>query len=228
VFSTSEGAAKPRGSLWSCHPSRQSPRRCGVTLKCRKFPFNRRLFPLGNIWLDARRQPVVLLKYDLSQTPNGAEFYMLTLTALVGLLSVLLVATVATAYVAFPSGRMCTRCGGPTDPLRPGFLLRLASRWLHRRWCPRCGWEGVNRNGPDVAPFELPVEHDSGFRWRRPDGSEVPVFTWRPEGSTARTDRPSGFRWVAGDTPEERPGEPSDFQWRPVSRATSSFRWKEN
>lgn len=141
---------------------------------------------MGNIWLDACGHPVILLKYDLSQSPNGAEFYMLALTALVGLLSVLLVATIAVAYVVLPSGRMCTCCGGPTDPIYHGMPLRLVSRWLHWRWCSRCGWQGLGRNGPDVAPFELPVDHDSGFRWRRPDGSEVPVFMWKPEDSTAR------------------------------------------
>lgn len=50
--------------------------------------------------------------------------------------------------VAFlPSGRACPRCAAEdTLPIRWA-VLRPVRRWLTRRWCTLCGWEGVARRG---------------------------------------------------------------------------------
>jgi hypothetical protein len=61
---------------------------------------------------------------------------------------------------------VCSECDGETLPIRMGALGRLLS-WLtrgavQRRWCPRCGWEGLTRSGhlnrPDAYPVAEP-EH---------------------------------------------------------------------
>jgi hypothetical protein len=152
---------------------------------------------------------------------------MLLLTALAGFLTASLIATVAMAYRLLPSGRMCTCCGGPTDPVETRFPLRLGKRWVHWRWCSRCGWEGVGRNGPDVGWFDLPVDHDSGFRWRRPDGTDVPIFIWKPEGTDPDTNDAEGFRWARsdGEPPEARSSLDPRFR---RGRLPLGFRWKDD
>jgi hypothetical protein len=166
---------------------------------------------------------------------------MLALTFLVGLLSVMLVATIGVAYLAIPSGRMCPRCGGPTDPVTLRAIQRFLAKWLQWRWCSRCGWEGAGRNGPDVAPFEPPVDHDSGFRWCKPDGRDVPVFWWGTGEAPPRRPgigHPAGFRWKTPPAPQRLPDHPSGFQFgesgqRPATRPLSGprpepgFKWKD-
>jgi len=141
---------------------------------------------------------------------------MLVLVTLVGLLSVLLVAAVRVGYLAIPSGRMCPQCGGGTSSVTFDYLASLLERWLQKRWCSRCGWEGIGRNGPDVAAFENPVDHDSGFRWSRRQSRRVPVFWWGdPTSSEMSQDavHRSGFHWGDEDEPVE-PDHPSGFTFR--------------
>ena len=56
-----------------------------------------------------------------------------------------------TCYLIFPTERSCDECDGETLPVRMGPVGRTASRLtrgtLQRRWCPRCGWEGITRSG---------------------------------------------------------------------------------
>jgi hypothetical protein len=58
-------------------------------------------------------------------------------------------------YLLFPAETRCTGCDGETLLLRMGPAGRLASRLmlgrLQRRWCPRCGWEGMVRVSPPRA-----------------------------------------------------------------------------
>ena len=58
---------------------------------------------------------------------------------------------VVTCYLIFPTERSCDECDGETLPVRMGPVGRAASRLtrgtLQRRWCPRCGWEGITRTG---------------------------------------------------------------------------------
>jgi len=166
---------------------------------------------------------------------------MLALIALVGLLSSLLVVTIGVAYLAIPSGRMCPRCGGPTDPVTLRAIQTLVRKWLQWRWCSRCGWEGAGRKGPDVAPFEPPVDHDSGFRWSKPDGGDVPVFWWGTGEAPPRRPglgHPSGFRWKAQPPEKHQPSHPSGFQFGAQSsgagasrhtgpKPDTGFKWKD-
>ena len=57
----------------------------------------------------------------------------------------------AMIYLIFPSDRVCSECDGETLPIRMGPVGRSLS-WMsrgavQRRWCPRCGWEGLTRSG---------------------------------------------------------------------------------
>ena len=57
----------------------------------------------------------------------------------------------AMIYLIFPAERTCSACDGETLPVRMGAGGRAVSRLtmgrLQRRWCPRCGWEGLTRTG---------------------------------------------------------------------------------
>lgn len=57
----------------------------------------------------------------------------------------------AVCYLIFPTVRTCDACDADTLPVRMGPAGRLLSRLtggrLQRRWCPRCGWEGMTRAG---------------------------------------------------------------------------------
>jgi len=154
---------------------------------------------------------------------------MLALTALVGLLSVLLVAAVRVGYLAISSGRMCPQCGGGTNSVEFGRIASLFARWIQKRWCSRCGWEGIGRNGPDVAPYESPVDHDSGFRWRRRQNRAVPVFWWGDrsrEDAAAGRAHPSGFHWGDAEELMEDPDHPSGFRFRGEEDADGPvFEW---
>ena len=56
---------------------------------------------------------------------------------------------VAMCYFILPTERTCDTCNGDTLPLRMGWGGRMMT-WLmfdtlQKRWCPRCGWEGMTR-----------------------------------------------------------------------------------
>ena len=57
----------------------------------------------------------------------------------------------AMIYLIFPADRVCSECDGDTLPIRMGPLGRMLSFFtrgaVQRRWCPRCGWEGLTRSG---------------------------------------------------------------------------------
>jgi hypothetical protein len=57
----------------------------------------------------------------------------------------------AMCYLIFPADRTCDHCNADTLAVRMGVLGRAMSRLmmgtLQRRWCPRCGWQGITRTG---------------------------------------------------------------------------------
>jgi hypothetical protein len=67
-----------------------------------------------------------------------------------------LLLAVAMCYFIFPAERTCDSCDAETLPVRMGAAGRLMSRLmlgtLQKRWCPRCGWQGITRTGrlPDA------------------------------------------------------------------------------
>lgn len=71
----------------------------------------------------------------------------------------------AMIYLIFPTDRVCSECDGETLAIRMGVVGRLLS-WMsrgavQRRWCPRCGWEGLTRSGrlpADAQPYPLPQQ----------------------------------------------------------------------
>ncbi|MFP4623592.1 MAG: hypothetical protein ACOCVZ_08225 [Gemmatimonadota bacterium] len=67
-------------------------------------------------------------------------------------------------YVLFnglPRSRTCPRCAGETLRLRSrshDLTARVLRREVHRRWCPRCGWEGTAHLRPEPEPAPDPVQ----------------------------------------------------------------------
>jgi hypothetical protein len=86
---------------------------------------------------------------------------------------VMLLAPLALLLALLPAGRDCPRCGCESLPIRVA-VLRPVRRYLNRRWCTSCGWEGVmrvTRHAP--APvLEAVVEEHTGY-----DDDAL----WRPE-----------------------------------------------
>lgn len=52
-------------------------------------------------------------------------------------------------YLILPKDRECSQCSGQTLLLGGNRAARFRSRLflgrIQRRWCPRCGWEGMTR-----------------------------------------------------------------------------------
>jgi hypothetical protein len=62
----------------------------------------------------------------------------------------------AMIYLIFPNDRVCNECDGETMLVQMGPTGRLLSAFslgrVQRRWCPRCGWEGLTRSGRTNRP----------------------------------------------------------------------------
>ena len=85
---------------------------------------------------------------------------------------VMLLAPLALLVALLPSGRDCPRCGTETLPIRLA-VLRPVRRFMSRRWCTACGWEGVCRaqKHARMTALELVAEHhvddvDDDAAWR--------------------------------------------------------------
>lgn len=86
---------------------------------------------------------------------------------------VMLLAPLALLVALLPAGRECPRCSGETILLRHRMLGPIR-RFMGRRWCTSCGWEGMMRYSSRVpAPVLAAVaeHHDEA------DDDAV----WRPE-----------------------------------------------
>jgi len=66
----------------------------------------------------------------------------------------------AMCYLIFPSERTCDECNAETLPVRMGpggrLLARVMRGRLQKRWCPRCGWQGITRTGAMDAHAPFP------------------------------------------------------------------------
>jgi hypothetical protein len=76
-----------------------------------------------------------------------------------------LLLAIAMCYLIFPSERTCDECNAETLAVRMGMggrmLQKLLMGKLQRRWCPRCGWEGLTRTSDaDVVPANSLVAHN--------------------------------------------------------------------
>lgn len=85
----------------------------------------------------------------------------------------MLVLPVVLLVALLPVGRECPRCNNETLPIRFPALQPLR-RFVSRRWCMACGWEGVSRraNWPratrKLAPvIERPREAEDDAAWNR-------------------------------------------------------------
>ena len=76
-----------------------------------------------------------------------------------------LVLAAAMCYFIFPAERTCDECNADTLPVRMSAPGRVMSKVmlgrLQKRWCPRCGWQGITRTGrlttQDVVPSGAPA-----------------------------------------------------------------------
>lgn len=89
---------------------------------------------------------------------------------------VMLLAPLALLAALLPAGRDCPRCGTGTF-LMQSRMLRPVRRFLGRRWCSACGWEGMMRFGrpapapvPEAAPAAEEVDDDAAWRGEQRDG----------------------------------------------------------
>jgi transcription elongation factor Elf1 len=85
---------------------------------------------------------------------------------------VMLLAPLALLIALLPSGRDCPRCGTETLPIRSA-VLRPVRKFMGRRWCTACGWEGtarVTRHPHPVPVLERVAEEheevDDDAVWR--------------------------------------------------------------
>ena len=90
---------------------------------------------------------------------------------------VMLLAPLALLVALLPSGRDCPRCGGETLLLRHR-MLGAVRRFMGRRWCTACGWEGTMRFSHRMpVPVLEAVEHhdeaDDDAVWRGEQGGTV-------------------------------------------------------
>jgi len=76
----------------------------------------------------------------------------------------------AMIYLIIPSDRVCNECDGETMLMQMGVMGRILSALslgrVQRRWCPRCGWEGLTRSGRMNRPG-TPSETDRQATTRR-------------------------------------------------------------
>jgi hypothetical protein len=87
---------------------------------------------------------------------------------------VMLLAPLALLAALLPTGRGCPRCGTETFLIRQR-TLRPARRFVGRRWCSGCGWEGLMRppRAGEPAPAQAAqpeVDDDAAWRGDRRDG----------------------------------------------------------
>ena len=77
----------------------------------------------------------------------------------------------AMIYWMLSSDRVCNQCDGETLPIQMGPAGRLFSRctlgYVQRRWCPRCGWEGLTRSGRLNRPGPYPADAERRPATRR-------------------------------------------------------------
>lgn len=91
---------------------------------------------------------------------------------------VMLLAPLALLVALLPSGRDCPRCGGETLLLRQR-VLKPVRRFMGRRWCTACGWEGMVRYPRRQPAPVLEVaevrggEADDDAVWRGEQGGNV-------------------------------------------------------
>jgi len=139
--------------------------------------------------------------------------------------------TVAVAvFHRTPTRARCPECEGETKIVLLPPVLRQ-NEFVHLRWCPRCEWEGLGRNGPEWVPGKR-LAHGSGFHWG--DARLLPDFGFRfrrgevsqklpphhpsgfrfsedPTSETTPAHHPSGFRF--SDDSDDRVGRPAVFRW---------------
>lgn len=66
----------------------------------------------------------------------------------------MLLSPIILLFVFLPSGRRCPRCSADeTLLMRSGWPLRVFTKVIGRRWCPKCGWEGLARHKVTIRPL---------------------------------------------------------------------------
>jgi hypothetical protein len=95
--------------------------------------------------------------------------------AVTALLAALLIGRTWGVLSTLQHGKHCPMCGRRAFPLAHRTLARLLGRFVQRRWCPACGWEGLRRRRHRV-PVSGEVDRASGFRWAAPPAEDRPLL----------------------------------------------------
>ena len=133
---------------------------------------------------------------------------------LFSLLAATFAALAAAWFKRLPTLQFCPTCTHHTQAVLLQRWLKPLERWLSRRWCPDCEWEGLGRKGPEFVVGQK-VAHDSGFHWGADLVGANSGFNWAKqeqlEPMAAPPDDRSGFRFAA--LPEPPAIKPPDFNW---------------
>jgi hypothetical protein len=133
---------------------------------------------------------------------------------LIGIFSAAAMTVAVAAFNRAPTRSHCPECLGRTRILLLPPILRR-NEFVHLRWCPRCDWEGLGRNGPDWVRGRR-LAHDSGFHWgdERFQADFGFKFRHTPLSEEPPPHHPSGFRFVENAEPEPpAPHHPSGFRF---------------
>ena len=72
-----------------------------------------------------------------------------------------LILALVTIYLLLPDDQRCSGCDTETLLMEMDGGVRLVSRMtggrVERRWCPKCGWDGLGRGRPG-SRWSVPVE----------------------------------------------------------------------
>jgi len=74
-----------------------------------------------------------------------------------------LLLALAMIYMLLPADRVCNSCDEDTLLIRPDrggqIFSRLTFGRVQRRWCPRCGWDGLARRVQPPRAQQRRAEH---------------------------------------------------------------------
>jgi hypothetical protein len=128
--------------------------------------------------MDSIALSLMVLPTQLLEGPLPGEqqamLSMIVLEAALILLAALAAALAAGWLKRLPTFHVCPTCLHSTQPVQLALALRPLRRYVTRRWCPNCAWEGTGRKAPYYLPGTARRAHRSGFRWASPGEEPTP------------------------------------------------------
>ena len=128
--------------------------------------------------MDSIALSLVVLSTPLHEASLPAEQHavlsMMILEALLVAFAALGATLAAVWLRRLPTFHVCPTCLHSTQPIQLALVLRPFRRYVMRRWCPNCAWEGTGRRAPYYVPGARRVAHRSGFRWGSQGQEPIP------------------------------------------------------